>query len=164
MPVNAGEPQAEFMRNLVNLCGARYEGEMTFPPDGQDSFKGKRLVAELENCTDEEVKIPFVVGEDQSRTWIISQTKAGLELKHDHRHADGTPDEVTMYGGLTVEEGSGRQQSFPADIYTQELIPDAATNVWSLRLSDDNTTLTYHLQRHNKDRFIAVLKRVKSSK
>jgi hypothetical protein len=24
----------------------------------------------------------------------------GLQLKHDHRHEDGTPDEVTMYGGV----------------------------------------------------------------
>lgn len=149
-----------FMQNLNSLCGARFEGEMTFPNEGQDSFEGKLLVAEFADCSDIEMAIPFAVGEDTSRTWLVSAVDGGLQLKHDHRHADGTPDEISMYGGRTAESGSANQQSFAADEYTKRLIPEASTNVWSLSLNDDKTTLTYHLERHQKPRFTAILKRV----
>ena len=89
-----------------------------------------------------------------------AQTANGLQLKHDHRHADGTPDEVTMYGGTAVEPGSDLSQSFPADTYTAELIPEAATNVWSITLSADGTQISYYLERHQKPRFRARLYRV----
>jgi hypothetical protein len=154
---------AQFLQNLQSLCGARYEGEMTFPEDGQDSFAGKLLVAEIKQCDANQVRIPFHVGEDTSRTWIITATDAGLELKHDHRHKDGTPDEVTNYGGTVITRGSDVSQSFPADPFTAELIPEASTNVWSLTFSDDFTQLTYHLTRHDKPRFTAVLQRVKNA-
>jgi len=156
----ADEAQETFMQHLNSLCGARFEGEMTFPKDGQDSFRGELLVAEFRHCTDRKVTIPFMVGDDKSRTWIITIVEQGLELKHDHRHKDGTPDELTLYGGVTVAPGTGNTQSFFADVYTQAMIPEAASNVWSLTLSDDSATLTYHLERHQKPRFTAVLKRV----
>ena len=148
-----------FHDQLVSLCGSRYLGEMTFPIDGQDSFKGKTLVAKFDSCTKIEVRIPFAVGEDTSRTWVFTKTDAGVHLKHDHRHADGSPDEVTNYGGNSDNLGSALSQSFPADKYTQELIPAASSNVWTVTLSQDHQKLTYHLERHDKPRFTAVLKR-----
>jgi hypothetical protein len=62
-----------------------------------------------------------------------------LRLKHDHRHSDGTPDVLTMYGGDTVAPGTAQRQSFPADAETLTLFKaqDRAvslTNVWSLEL------------------------------
>lgn len=151
--------QAEYFGNLFSLCGARFEGEMTYPESGQDSFAGKLLVATFSQCSNQEIRIPFHVGENTSRTWILRKTDNGIELKHDHRHADGTPDEVTMYGGTTSTMGSETSQSFPADAFTAELIPEAATNVWSISLNDEMSTLTYHLTRHDKPRFTAVLQR-----
>lgn len=135
---------------------------MTFPATGQDAFAGKLLVATFKTCTSREVRIPFAVGEDTSRTWIISRTADGLQLKHDHRHADGTEDEITMYGGDSLADGSASSQSFGADEHTKQLIPDAATNVWTISLADEGNRLTYSLQRHGKPRFEAVLERVAS--
>ena len=142
-------------------------GEMTYPEDGQDSFKGKELVAEIAACTPKTISIPFHVGENKTRTWHISRQATGLSLKHEHRHQDGSLDKVTDYGGstfqsnaVTSKRGTPLKQSFPADQYTQELIPAAATNVWNLELSDDKSILTYHLERHQAPRFTAVLKRV----
>lgn len=152
----------DFFATLSGLCGEKYVGEMTYPIDGQDGFKGKTLVAEFANCDERAIAIPFHVGEDKSRTWLISKADGALSLKHDHRHKDGTPDEVTNYGGNASGSGTALRQSFPADEFTQQLIPDAATNVWNLTLSADQSTLTYHLERHKKPRFTAVLKRVKS--
>lgn len=154
------QPAAAFFATLTALCGARYEGHMTFPTEGQDSFAGKLLVATVRDCGEDEIRMPFVVGEDTSRTWVLSNTDAGLLLKHDHRHADGTEDEQSNYGGTAHTAGTALRQSFLADAFTAELIPAAATNVWTLSLDKEMTTLTYHLTRHGRPRFTAVLTRV----
>lgn len=152
--------QAAFFNNIKQLCGSRFEGASIFPEDPGDAFRDKTLVAIVENCDDTVIRIPFHVGEDKSRTWVLTRVANGLELKHDHRHADGTPDEVTMYGGTTNSAGTELSQSFPADGYTAKLIPEAATNEWSLTLSADYNVMTYYLERHGKSRFKAMLKRV----
>jgi len=157
--INSAPSDKLFFKTLSSLCGSSYRGEMTYPIEGQDAFKDKVLVARIAECTEHQISIRFNVGEDTSRTWLIRKTNSSLELKHDHRHADGTPDEVTLYGGTSVN-GTALSQYFPADSYTQKLIPEAASNVWSITLSDDLDTLTYHLQRHDKPRFTAVLNRI----
>ena len=154
------EPQNAFFEHLSALCGARFEGESVFPEDPGDAFRDQLLIATIKVCEEQKIAIPFQVGEDHSRTWVLTQTANGLQLKHDHRHADGTPDEVTLYGGTASEPGSDLSQSFPADAYTAELIPEAATNVWSITLSADGTQITYYLERHQKARFKARLYRV----
>jgi hypothetical protein len=154
-------PQDEFFNHISELCGARYEGKSTFPEDPGDAFRGQLLVAVIETCGDEVIRIPFHVGEDSSRTWVLTRTPDGLELKHDHRHEDGTADEVSMYGGTSKSPGTALSQSFPADAYTAELIPDAATNEWALSLSADAAEMTYYLERHGNPRFKAILHRVK---
>ena len=132
---------------------------MNFPDDPEHDFAGKLLVAQIAECSTGEIRIPFAVGENQSRTWVLSLGEEGLLLKHDHRHADGTPDEITMYGGWATEGGTARTQSFPADEETAELIPAAATNVWTLTLAVDGSSLTYSLERHGEPRFAATLQR-----
>lgn len=149
--------QQAFFDQVQSMCGARFEGESVFPDDPGDGFRGQLLVAVIETCGADEIRIPFVVGSDASRTWLLTRTVNGLQLKHDHRHADGTPDEVTLYGGVAIEAGSPLSQSFPADSYTAELIPEASTNKWFLSLSADGQQLTYYLERHGKARFKAVL-------
>jgi hypothetical protein len=153
------ESQQAFFRTLASLCGANFTGQAVFPEDPGDAWRGQELVAKFETCEDNEVRIPFIVGEDHSRTWVLSRVEGGLQLKHDHRHADGTPVEVTWYGGTTQGSGSRLAQSFPADAHTAELIPEASTNEWFLSLNDDVTELTYYLERHGQPRFRAVLRR-----
>lgn len=155
----AQDPRTQFFSTLQSLCGARFEGAKTFP-DTADSFTGKLLLAHIASCTETEIRVPFLVGEDRSRTWVFSRPSGVLRLQHDHRHADGTPDSVTMYGGDATLSGTALAQSFPADSYTARLIPAAATNVWAVSLSADRATLTYHLQRNARPRFTAVLRRV----
>lgn len=151
------ENQQAFFDRVKSMCGARYEGESVFPEDPGDAFSGQLLVAVIESCGDDEIRIPFLVGSDASRTWVLTRTAEGLQLKHDHRHEDGTPDEVTLYGGVATDPGSPLSQSFPADSYTADLIPEASTNEWFLSFSADGQELTYYLERHGKPRFKAVL-------
>jgi len=151
------ESQDAFFQQISSLCGARFVGQSVFPEDPGDAWRDQVLVAHIESCTADEIRIPFVVGADHSRTWILRRVAGGIELKHDHRHADGTADEVTMYGGTTQSTGSPLSQSFPADAYTAELIPEASTNEWFLSFNKDSTELTYYLERNDLPRFKAIL-------
>lgn len=147
--------EKEFMNNLVRLCGKAFAGSAIFPEGDKNPFKGQPLKIHIASCSAEEIRIPFQVGEDRSRTWILTPDKNGLLLKHDHRHTDGTPDEITMYGGYATSGGTVHAQSFPADDYTAKLIPAAATNEWSLVFSNDLKTLSYILKRDGQLRFHA---------
>ncbi len=156
----AAEPhsssQHAFFNKLADMCGTSYQGYSSFPDDPEHDFHGKLLVAHIDSCSENEIRIPFSVAEDKSRTWVIRLDATGLSLKHDHRHADGSPDDVTNYGG-TAASGSAFSQSFPADGFTAELIPAASTNVWTISLDIDAGSLTYYLERNKNPRFKATL-------
>lgn len=146
-----------FFNNLSSLCEKVFVGYSTYPEDPAHDFAGKLLVANFSECSDSEVRVKFVVGEDHSRTWVITKSDQGLLLKHDHRHEDGTPDEVTNYGGWANNKGNTWQQHFEADQETADLIPAASTNVWMLAFDPKSQVLTYDLKRHNKPRYQAKL-------
>lgn len=154
---SGGDAREAFFANLGKLCGAVYEGASSAPDDGGEAFAGKKLVATIGACSASEIRIPFAVGIDISRTWIVTRTPSGLSLQHDHRHADGSPDAQTMYGGGAGSDGSAIAQKFRADAYTARLIPAAAGNVWTLSVSPDGRKLTYVLERDGKPRFRAEL-------
>jgi hypothetical protein len=149
----------QFMATLQTMCGQRFEGGLAYAIDPNSEFANKKISTQV-NCTADGVRMPVQVGEDRSRTWIFTRPQAGLELRHDHRHADGTPDAVTMYGGMAQDGGTARSQAFLADAYTAKLVPGADTNLWTVSLSEDGSVLTYRLERHAKPRAEFVMKRV----
>ena len=108
----------------------------------------------VRECTDTELKVPFHVGDDHSRTWVITKTQYGLHLAHDHRHKDGSEDKVTMYGGMTADMGSATEQSFPVDAYSINNFRDnglnvSITNVWHMYIEPEE--FTYRLTREERD-------------
>jgi hypothetical protein len=145
-----------FFEGIKKFCGQSFEGVTQFPKNSDDPFAGKKLVITIADCDQKEIRIPFQVGEDKSRTWILKMDETGLLLKHDHRHADGTPDKITMYGGWATPDGTAHKQQFPADAETKNLIPEAATNVWAIEIDNNKQELVYSLERHNKPRYRAV--------
>ena len=153
-----------FFNNLKKLCGQSFIGDTTFPDDPNHDFADKALIIKVAECSENQIRIPFQVGADKSRTWVFTLTPIGLELKHDHRHTDGTPDKITMYGGLSNKLGSGLIQHFPADNYTENLIPAAATNVWTVELGADSKELVYRLERHNQPRYRADFRLAKPNR
>jgi len=157
--VAPADSRDEFMATLQGMCGQRFEGALSYAIDPNSEFAGKKISTQVQ-CAAQAVRMPVQVGENRSRTWIFTRPVAGLELRHDHRHEDGTPDAVTMYGGMAREGGSARSQAFLADAYTARLVPGAETNVWTISLSEDGNVLRYRLDRHGKPRAEFVLKRV----
>lgn len=152
------DAQKPFFELLRSLCGQRFEGATEFPPDPEHPLAGKKLIITVEQCSETEIRIPLHAGEDRSRTWILTLTPEGLLLKHDHRHPDGTPDKVTMYGGWAAAGGTAHRQRFAADEETAKLLPEAATNVWTIELDDDRRQLSYALERHDQPRYKAVFR------
>jgi hypothetical protein len=157
-PVPVGTSD-QFMATLKGMCGQRFAGALSYALDPKNDFAGKRISTHVV-CSSANVRMPVMVGEDRSRTWIFTRQAAGLELRHDHRHPDGTPDAVTMYGGMATEGGTARSQSFLADAYTARIVPGAETNVWTVSISPDGRVLTYRLERHGKPRAEFVLTRL----
>ena len=106
-----------FFNQVRALCGKAFEGKVVMDTPKSAGFEG-RLLMHVRTCSDTQIQIPFHVGDNHSRTWIIRKTGSGLSLKHDHRHADGSFDTQTMYGGHTLDAGWAQVQSFPADQYS----------------------------------------------
>ena len=143
-----------FFNSLKALCGKAFLGKVTLDNHGPSSMSENPLIMHVRRCTDQQLQIPFHVGDDASRTWIITKTGAGLLLKHDHRHDDGSYSESTMYGGHTVDAGWAQVQSFPADAYSKELfakqgIPQSSTNIWQMYIYPKE--FTYRLIREGRE-------------
>jgi hypothetical protein len=147
----AAPEQEQFWAALTELCGAAFEGRVIEAPADDTTFTGRRLVMHARQCDENEIRIPFHVGEDRSRTWVLTRTGDGLRLKHDHRHEDGSDDEITMYGGDTATPGTAHSQEFPADEHTASLIPAAATNFWTVEIVPGEM-FAYALRREGTDR------------
>lgn len=143
----------QFFDKLKKHCGNAYEGKVTAGA-GNDAFSTNRLVMHVRSCEDNRIRIPFFVGDDKSRTWVLTLENDAILLKHDHRHEDGSEDKVTQYGGWSTNSGADSIQMFPADRFTANLIPYAAFNVWWITVND--TSFTYNLRRIGSDRLFTV--------
>ena len=149
-------PQDEFWRELQALCGKAFEGRMVEGTAASDAaFAGQRMVMHVRQCSADEIRIPFHVGENRSRTWILTRTPEGIRLKHDHRHEDGSEDAVTQYGGDTRTPGTREMQEFHADAFTAQLLPAAQTNIWTMRV-EAGKLFRYALRREAEHRRFAV--------
>lgn len=128
----------DFLSSFDPICGKSYAGRIVSPPVAADeAFAGKPLVMHVRSCAADEVRIPFHVGDDHSRTWVLTRTTTGLRLKHDHRHRDGSEDRVTQYGGDSRTPPDAERQVFPADHYTKDLLRREGNvagvdNVWAV--------------------------------
>ena len=130
-------PADAFLARLQSLCGKAFAGRVVTNDPADAAFAGKPLVMHVRACAPGEIRIPFHVGDDRSRTWVVTRTAGGLRLKHDHRHADGSSDVMTMYGGDTIVPGTATAQAFPVDaesiaLFRREKREVSVTNVWHI--------------------------------
>jgi len=151
-----------FMEQLAALKGVPFTGHAVYQIDPGPPWEGARLHAVVRDVSAGEIRVPFTVDQDRSRTWIFSRRADGLHLLHDHRYPDGTPHDLTDYGGYArggSVVGGVIRISFPADAYTASVLPEASTNIWTFLLDPVAGTLVYDLQRHERPRFRAELRR-----
>lgn len=143
-----------YFNKIKAHCGKAYQGKVVVDNANNSSFANENLVMHVRQCSDTQLKIPFHVGADASRTWLITKTGSGLSLKHDHRQPDGHYDKSTMYGGHTLDAGWDNVQSFPADQYSKELfvnsgIAQSIGNTWQIYIYP--TKFTYRLIRQGRE-------------
>lgn len=166
-PSDSGEadadPQDAFWAALSTHCGKAYAGELVSDDAADADMAGAEMIMAVAECSEDRIAVPFHIRQadgtwDRSRTWLITRNDAGgLRLKHDHRHEDGEPDAVTMYGGDTAagDEGTARMQSFPVDaesvaMFEREGLSASVTNVWSVEVDPAGTedgVYAYQLKR-----------------
>lgn len=145
--------QQEFLERLAQHCAGAYAGTVVSHDAADADMARETLVMHVRSCSADEIRIPFHVGENRSRTWVLSRTDRGLRLKHDHRHEDGSVDAVTWYGGDTVTRGTATRQEFPADaesiaLFRREGLDVSVTNVWAIEV--DDAAFAYELRREGR--------------
>ncbi len=134
------EAQDTFWNALLAYCGTAYEDT-----GDQD------LVIHFRHCEANEIQIPLHIGDNRSRTWILTRQPEGLRLKHDHRERDGSESERTQYGGDTESAGSATRQRFHADEFTGQLVPHAVDNVWTIEIDPTVPYFAYELTRDGEE-------------
>ncbi len=132
-------PADLWWQRIHQLCGNAYRGRLVSDDEVDTRFLGQPMTMHVRRCDDGRIEIPFHVAEDRSRTWVLTRTEGGIHLQHDHRHEDGTEDAVTLYGGVTADEGTAETQGFPADDYSRRLFEQndlsaSVANTWSMEI------------------------------
>ncbi|MEO1136078.1 MAG: hypothetical protein AAFW68_05620 [Pseudomonadota bacterium] len=145
-------PADIFMSTIAEHCGNAYAGNLVSTDAADADFAGQSMVMHVRECRPNEIRIPFHVGDDHSRTWVLTRTDVGLRLKHDHRHEDGSEDAVTQYGGDSSVV-TGARAEFPVDqysidIFIREGLTASVTNVWAVEATD--SLFAYELRREGR--------------
>jgi hypothetical protein len=157
--VTATAADAALLQALQPYCGKAFAGKLISQSPEDAAMAEQALIVHVADCRNGEVRMPFHVGEDRSRTWVLRALPQGLQLKHDHRHQDGSHDELTMYGGTSADPATALTQNFPADAYSKLMFQAlgrtaAPANVWSFTLEPGHT-LTYRLSRPGREFAVA---------
>ncbi len=144
-------PTDQFFQRMSALCGKSFVGKMIAGNESDASFATAKLQAHARECSPRDIRIAFDVGEDRSRTWIISRTESGLRLKHRHMLNDGTEDPVSQYGGDTSAVGTAARQEFPVDVFSKAMFTKEGravsnTNIWAFEI-EPGQALVYELSR-----------------
>ncbi len=148
--------QAPFWDALQARCGQAFAGKITSKDAADDAWRAEQVTMHLSECSDTVIRIPLHVGENRSRTWVLTKHDAGFELRHDHRHEDGSEDDVSQYGGVARTDIGAIRQEFPADAQTKAVF-DAAdisvsnANVWAMEYNEFRESFAYEMARPNRD-------------
>ena len=154
-PAAAPSPHDAFFANLTALCGQTFEGRVTTTDAADADFRAQRLIMHVRDCSADEIRIPFAVGDNRTRTWVITRTGTGLRLKHDHRDpVDGHTHTLHWYGGDTATAGTAERQEFPVDaesiaLFNANNAAVSTTNVWAVEVHPGRSYV-YELSRPNR--------------
>jgi hypothetical protein len=141
-------PQEAFFDRFKQFEGKKFFGKQTYIAEGMNSWEKEELEMYVRECNDSIVYVPFRVGANTSRTWMfILEKEHPLRFRHDHRHADGTPEDLNLYGGYAANDGTSLSQVFPADDFTCKMLERICDNEWMVEFSEDLSLFTYSLKK-----------------
>jgi hypothetical protein len=130
--------QEAFWRNLRAQCGHAYPGRLVVArPERMDLTGEEALIAHFRQCGADTLRVAFHIedhggdGWDRSRTWLFIRAGDRLELRHDHRHEDGTPEDDNFYGGFTRTPGTAARQEF---VFAERVAEDGSLLGWRVEV------------------------------
>jgi hypothetical protein len=138
--------QRAFFENMRAFCGQTFGGRTILAPAEDRTFEPARLYMVVAECGENEIRVPFIVGDDASRTWIFQLRDGRLTFFHRHVRPDGTEHEVSGFGGHASDDGKASFQSFP-DFWATDDTAEAERRVWRLRIDEPNDLFVYYLDR-----------------
>jgi hypothetical protein len=138
--------QRAFFENGRALCGQPFGGRTILAEAADTTFEPARLYFVMEQCGTDELRMPFIVGDDDSRTWILRLGDDGLTFTHQHLREDGSEYDNSGFGGHASNDGSASFQSFP-DFRATDATPAAERRVWRLRIDREHDLFVYYLDR-----------------
>ncbi|PTB89754.1 hypothetical protein C9927_01325 [Pseudidiomarina aestuarii] len=149
-PRPAVNPQADFFAAFEPFCGQSFAAEIVEDNAPSDAWDHP-LVVHIRDCEEDVIRMPLHVGEDRSRTWVLTKHDDYIDFQHIHLHEDGSPDAVSPYGGQTLTAGTAQMQSFPVDEASKALFMEngldvSVTNTWTIEFVDAET-MAYELRR-----------------
>lgn len=138
---------AAFFARFEALCGKAYKGTETYIQEGIDSWADMELMMYVVRCDADTILVPFRVGDNRSRTWMFMVEDGQLRFRHDHRHEDGSAEDLNLYGGFSNQKGTAFKQVFPADDYTCKMLERICDNEWTVEFSEDLSSYNYSLRK-----------------
>ena len=143
-------PQQEFMQAFKPFCGKAFAARIVQDNDPSPAWQ-KPLVVHVRDCEENVIRMPLHVGDDRSRTWVLTLHEGYIDFQHIHLHEDGTADAVSPYGGQARDGGSAQEQRFPVDEASKALflandLDVSVNNTWSISFPETNT-MSYQLSR-----------------
>jgi hypothetical protein len=132
--------QEAFWAALTEHCGNAYRGRVSDVTEYyREGVEGREAVIHFLDCAEDRLHIPFHLDDNRSRNWVLTRAAGTLRLKHDHRHEDGTEEEISQYGGDAPVPGLPTRQIFWADAHTARILPQRWDNFWFLDFVDEET-------------------------
>jgi hypothetical protein len=141
-------PQRAFFDHIAARCGDEYPGRAVIAPETDDTFRPAFLGMRIETCTENQIRIPFIVDDDDSRTWVLTLDGGDLVFTHEHMLEGDTLSANSGWGGRAVA-GSGTElfQHFPDHRWDPEHVPEENRSHWRMRLDPDHGQFVYYLDR-----------------
>ena len=137
-----------FYERFRELVGEKFSGHQVYIREDMESWSDLELVMYVREFHHNVIYIPFRVGDNTSRTWTLyREADSRIRLRHDHRHDDGSPEDLTLYGGYTSHGSDEYTQIFPADAYTCNMLQAICDNEWTMMFNKDLTTFSYILKK-----------------
>lgn len=143
----------KFWESLERLCGQTYQGVVT--QDNTNKLTGSEMVIQVFYFNEQQIHISVQIGNDYSRTWVLTNLGDYLDLRHVHRNEEGIEEIKSEYGGLTKNPGTENRQEFPADAYTTQLISGSNHTMWAMEI-DPGKTFSYFLSNLDTERNLKI--------
>lgn len=144
----AVSPQQAFFDQMAARCGDEYPGRAVIAPESDPTFRPAFLGMRIESCTETQIRIPFLVDGDESRTWVLTLEDGDLVFTHEHMLEGDTLSSNSGWGGR-AEAGTGTAlfQHFPDHRWDPERVPQENRSHWRMRLDPDHGQFVYYLDR-----------------